>query len=210
MSVFYLNENKNLTVELKDVNVVVEYIKPQYAIGSDKIVGYDEIKVCGNCGKIITNDNHKYCTECGTKIREEVSSSQNTFKGDNMINVIKDLTDEQFNKLIDKEVFFIETERKEVYNENEVKYTTEEIINIINELIGILNIKESKEFVFKYGHRKYENEKVYYHMLLKTIKESDEVIDKEIIITEYYYNDSVGTDLGAWESEVIIGYDIQY
>lgn len=61
--------------ELKDVNVVVELGEPQFAIGSDKIIGYDEIVVCGSCGEPI-EAHHKFCSQCGAKVREEVNSSQ--------------------------------------------------------------------------------------------------------------------------------------
>ena len=86
MSVFYPNNNKsNVTVELNekqgdnmelvDVNVVIECGNPQYAIGSDKIIGYEELEVCGECGAIIRSKTHKYCTQCGTQVRE-VKTSQ--------------------------------------------------------------------------------------------------------------------------------------
>ena len=61
--------------ELKDVNVVVECGEPQYAIGSDKIIGYGEIEVCGTCGEPLEK-HHKFCSQCGAKVREEITSSQ--------------------------------------------------------------------------------------------------------------------------------------
>lgn len=199
---FELNNKKGNNMELVDINVVIECGKPQMAIGSDKIIGYDEIEVCGNCGAIIRDKNHKYCTQCGTKVRE-VKTSQQPIK-------VLDLTLEQFEELIDKEVFFIETKEIEVHPNFETKYTESELLEKINDLIGILNIKEAKEFIFKYGDRKNENEEVYNHLLLQQIIESDEVVDKEITIIVYYYKDSIGTELGSWDYRAIIGYDLKY
>lgn len=68
--------------ELKDVNVVVECGEPQFAIGSDKIIGYAEIEVCGSCGEPIEK-HHKYCSQCGEKVREEVTSSQSSNDDEN-------------------------------------------------------------------------------------------------------------------------------
>ena len=58
-------------MELVDVNVVVKLGEPQFAIGNDKIIGYDELEVCGECGAIIRDKTHKYCTQCGTQVRVE-------------------------------------------------------------------------------------------------------------------------------------------
>ena len=68
--------------ELKDVNVVVECGEPQFAIGSDKIIGYDEIAVCGSCESSI-GDDFKFCSQCGERVREEITSSQSTTDDDN-------------------------------------------------------------------------------------------------------------------------------
>lgn len=60
---------------------------PQYAINSDKIIGYDEeiVEKCLSCGNTVT-EGQNYCTQCGAKlIREEVSSSQNNEGGDDMV-----------------------------------------------------------------------------------------------------------------------------
>ena len=134
-SVVELENKKGDNMELVDVNVVVECGNPQYAIGSDKIIGYEEIEICGECGAIIGDKTHKYCTQCGTKIRE-VKTSQPPIK-------VLNLTTEQFEELIDEEVFFIEYGTRLVKNEDtQVQYkTTKEVLEAINELIKTLNME---------------------------------------------------------------------
>lgn len=212
MSVFYPNNKSNLVVELNnkkgdnmklvDVNVVIECGNPQYAIGSDKIIGYEKVEVCGECGAIISDKTHKYCTQCGTKIRE-VKTSQPPIK-------VLNLTTEQFEELIDEEVFFIEYGTRLVRDEDtKVQYkTTEEVLEAINDLIGILNIKEAKEFVFKYGDRRNEAKDIYDELLLEKIEYSDEIVDKEIQIEEIRLEDY--NDWGIKCGGLLIGYNIQY
>lgn len=183
------DENKVKVVDVEETN------------NKNKIIGYNTYYYCSKCGAEVKED-HKYCSECGEHLIEEN-------KGDNMVKVL-DLTLEQFEELIDKEVFFIEAKEVEVHPDFETKYTEAELLEKLNDLIGILNIKEAKEFVFKYGDRKNENEEVYNHLLLQKIIESDEVVDKEVTIIEYYYNDSIGTDRGTWDYRAIIGYDLKY
>lgn len=201
-SVVELENKKGDNMELVDVNVVVECGNPQYAIGSDKIIGYEELEVCGECGAIIRSKTHKYCTQCGTQVRE-VKTSQPTIK-------VLNLTTEQFEELIDKEVFFIEYGIRLVRDENtKVQYqTTEEVLEKINELIGVLNIKEAKEFVFQYGDRRNENKEIYDELLLEKIQYSDEVVDKQIQIEEIRLEDY--NDWGIKCGGLLIGYNIQY
>ena len=80
--------------ELKDVNVVVECGEPQFAIGTDKIIEYDEITVCGSCGAPI-EENFKFCSQCGKRVREEITSSQPSNNGDETM-ILKDLLKEEF------------------------------------------------------------------------------------------------------------------
>lgn len=220
MSVFYLNnENKNLAVELKENNKEnnvnnkkgdnmarfdenkVNVVDVEETNNKDKIIGYNTYYYCSKCGTEVKED-HKYCSECGEKLIEEK-------KGDNMVKVLN-LTTEQFEELIDEEVFFIETEMVEINPDFQARYTKEELLEELNNLIGILNIKEAKEFVFKYGDRKSEDEDIYNTLLLREIIESDEVLDREVTIIMYYYSDSIGTDLGSWDYSVSVGYDLKY
>lgn len=96
--------------ELKDVNVVVECGEPQFAIGSDKIIGYDEIEICGNCGAPI-EEHHKFCHQCGERVREEITSFQSSNNDEN------DGDEEMKVEIMNGTRVFDEIPFKENYNE---------------------------------------------------------------------------------------------
>lgn len=215
-------DNKGDNMELIDVNVVIECGNPQYAIGSDKIIGYEEVEVCGECGAIIKSKTHKYCTQCGTKIREEVSSSQNDFKdlndenGDNMKwtmldeDTIEEMSLEEFEKL--GTIAITQKEEEEFEFENEYQVLMK-LLDLGFDFTKTNIFKEVKDEWFKTSVN--EAEYLFDDLLTELVTNCDEIIFEEprnIIIEEIVVDCSFDYDYGSISSTHtcygVLGYNI--
>lgn len=188
---------------LININVEIELGNAQLN-KRGKIIGYDEIEVCRNCGNPL-EDNHKYCCECGTMVREEIKNEP-TIK-------ILEVTDEEFERDMNSfEMIEIEDIR---YATDEVECqfeTAKDVIESLKEVFGTLRvIPEVKEFMNKYGEE-YEEKygEDYYIRLLREIKMSDVIISKPLTITEHIVEDCCGTDWGFQDLSYVYGYDLVY
>lgn len=123
---------------------------------------------------------------------------------------ILDISDEEFEKMSIEECNWIENTTVLVRNGNiKTEYkTAEQVLDVINAVIGVLNIEDAKEFVFENGDRRNENKELYDELLLDIISNSDELLSKPFNIITYREEDI--DDWGIRCGGLLIGYDIKY
>ena len=123
---------------------------------------------------------------------------------------ILNISDEEFEKMDISECHWIENTTVLVRNgsiKTEYK-TAEQVLDVINSVIGVLNIEDAKEFVFANGDKRSENKELYDELLLEIISNSDELLSAPFNIFTYREEDI--DDWGIRCGGLLIGYDIKY
>ena len=118
------------------------------------------------------------------------------------------LSDEEFDERINISCFSIGVRDVKISWKQEMRIEymdEEELLQNINDLIGILNIQECKDFVFTYGERKFETPDNYNYLLLERLINSEEVTNLPITIVRYYYDEYLDNGM---KIQATIGYDI--